>query len=39
MKQFFVEMFLYGGVVVPAFDALSLKIKAVKVHEYVRTVL
>lgn len=29
MKQFFVEMFLYGGVVVPAFDALSLKIKAV----------
>lgn len=29
MKQFFVEMFLYGGVVVPALDALSLKIKAV----------
>jgi hypothetical protein len=28
LKWFFVEMLLYGGVVVPALDALTLKIKS-----------
>jgi len=28
LKYFFVEMFLYGGILVPAVDAISLKLKA-----------